>query len=105
MKVSSSLRKIMKRLPAKSLNESSVYVSCQRDKREHCFVEKKDPNDPRTLEEIKELPWKERFEATTYRSFQTEAWIRGEEYPMPGKINMPEEDDIICEELMKGFDV
>ena len=47
------------------------------------------------------LPWKERSEATTFLCYQTEAWKRGEEYPMPSKIRMPEEDDILCEELMK----
>ena len=93
----------MKRLPAKSLNESSVYVAYQRDKRQHYILDKADPNDPRSLKEIMELPWKERFEATTHRSYVTEAWILGEEYPMPGKITMPEEDDILCEELQKAW--
>ncbi len=92
---------MMKRIPAKPLNEGSIYVASQRDRRKHFEVIKKDPNDPRTLEEIMKLPWRERSEATTFLCYQTEAWKRGEEYPMPSKIRMPEEDDILCEELMK----
>lgn len=97
----------MKRLPAKSLNEESIYVACQRDKRKLYYTIKKDPNDPRTLEELKQLfkdgKYKEYYAATESKSFQTDAWIRGEEYPMPWKIRMPEEGDILCAELLEPF--
>jgi len=97
------MEKVMKRLPAKPLNEESVYVACQRDRRSHGEVIKKDPNDPRTMEEIRELPIREFFAATTHRDYQTEAWIRGEEYPMPGRIRMLEEGDTLCQELLEPF--
>jgi hypothetical protein len=84
----------MKRMPAKPLNESSTYIAGQRDKRNHNVTEKKDPNDPRTMEELRELPFEEYWKAIKHRCFQTEAWIRGEEYPMPFKIRMPEEGEV-----------
>ena len=98
----------MKRfLPAKPLNEESVYVACQRDKRKLYYTVKRDPNDPRTLEELEKLfkdgKYREYWAATESKSFQTEAWIRGEEFPMPGKIRMLEEGDTLCPELLEPF--
>jgi hypothetical protein len=93
----------MKRMPAKPLNEGSVYIGSQRDKRKHSEWIKKDPNDPRTMEELEALPFKERWDALTVKYYYTEAWIRGEEYPMPYKIRMPEEDDVLCPELLETF--
>lgn len=93
----------MKRMPAKPLNESSTYIAGQRDKRNHTLTEKKDPNDPRTMEEIEELPFKEYWKAVKHRCMQTESWIRGEEYPMPFKIRMPEEGETPDIELHATF--
>jgi hypothetical protein len=90
----------MKRLPAKSLNESSIYVASQRDRREHSKVVPTDPNDTRS--EIDLLLCGDRS-AYTIRQYQTEAWMRGEEYPMPYQIRMPEEDDVLCPELLEAF--
>ena len=91
------------RVRAKPLNEESVYVACQRDRRSHGELIKRDPTDPRTIEELRELPLREFFKATTHRDYQTEAWIRGEEYPMPGRIRMLEEGDTLCPELLEPF--
>jgi hypothetical protein len=93
----------MKRLPAKPLNEASFYVAGGRDRRKHSEWFKKDPNDPRTMDELHKLPFREFLDAVTSRNYQTEAWLRGEEYPMPYQIRMPEEGDILCDEFSKPF--